>query len=83
MDQHLNDMRFWLLVRAASTGRFALASERARDMWKFSPNFLLARLPSLFILVARARALRFLEALIKPLYTVSASRGVHSYERDP
>jgi hypothetical protein len=65
MDRHLDDLRFWLLVRAASASRYRSIPELAAQIWKSSPRSFVLRLPQLLLAVSRARAPRFLKRLIR------------------
>jgi glycosyltransferase involved in cell wall biosynthesis len=55
IEKHINERRFWLLVRAASNTFTKACYELLLEMWKSNPRFILCNLPKLAALVCRAR----------------------------
>jgi glycosyltransferase involved in cell wall biosynthesis len=68
MDRHLDDLRFWLLVRAASSGRYRPCYDLATQIWRSNPHLLIQRLPEFIQVVCRAKAPRFLKKLMQALH---------------
>jgi glycosyltransferase involved in cell wall biosynthesis len=56
MDYHIDDMRFWLLLRALSAKNYRPAFAVVAQLWYFNKLLLVSRMPMLLFTLAKARA---------------------------
>jgi glycosyltransferase involved in cell wall biosynthesis len=65
IDEHLEGMRYWSLLRAATTGHYRPCYELAKQMWRANGMSLSRRVPHFLLSVSRSRAPRFLRRAIR------------------
>jgi glycosyltransferase involved in cell wall biosynthesis len=67
MDHQLDMVRYWLLIRAISTGRYELTRELTDQIWHSRPGLIVPRLKNALSTITRARAPRLLKTTFGPL----------------
>jgi len=81
IDEQLDGMRFWLLIRTLAAGNYRSGYAMLSQLWSSNPTFLVRCLPLLAATLSRAKAPRRLKMLARPLLEQSTGLGVRYLER--